>query len=186
MGFISLQLSGKSNFTPKHAARMIRVSVPQVGAQHCVWYGECGESEKVPGKKYNCNYTGPPKPLAPEGYDLLTVHAGLSTLNQLLCFTPWGQVKQSNVLCSVFACRSFVLDMTTKTEASAVMLTSCIRSKGVFSCPFSSFLGMQLFSQQFKADWQEIVFGFGSMCTKHYLSFAAPYKSWDSTKLTGF
>ncbi|XP_061835240.2 NPC intracellular cholesterol transporter 1 isoform X1 [Nerophis lumbriciformis] len=43
-----------------------------VAAQHCVWYDECGESEKVPGKKYNCNYTGPPKPLAPEGYDLLT------------------------------------------------------------------------------------------------------------------
>lgn len=77
---------------------MIRVSVPQVGAQHCVWYGECGESEKVPGKKYNCNYTGPPKPLPPEGYDLLTVHAGLSTLNLLLCFTPRGKFK---VICSV-------------------------------------------------------------------------------------
>uniref|UniRef100_A0A3Q3WSC2 SSD domain-containing protein n=1 Tax=Mola mola TaxID=94237 RepID=A0A3Q3WSC2_MOLML len=43
-----------------------------VGAQHCVWYGECGESETVPGKKYNCNYTGPPRPLPSEGYDLLT------------------------------------------------------------------------------------------------------------------
>uniref|UniRef100_A0AAQ5XZ61 SSD domain-containing protein n=1 Tax=Amphiprion ocellaris TaxID=80972 RepID=A0AAQ5XZ61_AMPOC len=32
------------------------------------WYGECGESEKVPGKKYNCNYTGPPKPLDSEDY----------------------------------------------------------------------------------------------------------------------
>ncbi|XP_053185767.1 NPC intracellular cholesterol transporter 1 [Scomber japonicus] len=42
-----------------------------VEAQHCVWYGECGESEKVPGKKYNCNYTGPPIPLQPEGYELL-------------------------------------------------------------------------------------------------------------------
>ncbi|KAF7654289.1 hypothetical protein LDENG_00071930, partial [Lucifuga dentata] len=44
----------------------------QAQAQHCVWYGECGESTKVPGKKYNCNYTGPPIPLDPEGYDLLT------------------------------------------------------------------------------------------------------------------
>nr|XP_057922980.1 NPC intracellular cholesterol transporter 1 [Doryrhamphus excisus] len=43
-----------------------------VEAQHCVWYDECGESEKVPGKKYNCNYTGPPKALSPDGYDLLT------------------------------------------------------------------------------------------------------------------
>ncbi|XP_029309885.1 NPC intracellular cholesterol transporter 1 [Cottoperca gobio] len=43
-----------------------------VEAQHCVWYGECGESVKVPGKKYNCNYTGPAVPLHSEGYDLLT------------------------------------------------------------------------------------------------------------------
>ncbi|XP_041848223.1 NPC intracellular cholesterol transporter 1 [Melanotaenia boesemani] len=43
-----------------------------VEAQHCVWYGECGESIKVPGKKYNCNYTGPPLPLQSEGYQLLT------------------------------------------------------------------------------------------------------------------
>ncbi|XP_056267221.1 NPC intracellular cholesterol transporter 1 [Pseudoliparis swirei] len=43
-----------------------------VEAQHCVWYGECGESIKVPGKKYNCNYTGPAVPLNATGYDLLT------------------------------------------------------------------------------------------------------------------
>lgn len=53
---------------------MFLLSHYQVEAQHCVWYGECGESEKVPGKKYNCNYTGPPLPLKPEGYDLLKVH----------------------------------------------------------------------------------------------------------------
>lgn len=46
--------------------------VRQVEAQHCVWYGECGES-KVEGKNYNCNYTGPPIPLKSEGLDLLTV-----------------------------------------------------------------------------------------------------------------
>lgn len=51
------------------------LSFSQVEAQHCVWFGECGESEKVPGKKYNCNYTGLPIPLKSEGYDLLTVHA---------------------------------------------------------------------------------------------------------------
>lgn len=45
----------------------------QVAAQHCVWYGECGESTSVPGKKYNCNDTGPPRPLEPEGYDVLAV-----------------------------------------------------------------------------------------------------------------
>lgn len=50
---------------------------------------------------------------------------------------------QSDVLRFVFACRSFVLDMTTETEASAVMSTSCAPSKGVSSCPFSSCLGMQ-------------------------------------------
>ena len=45
----------------------------QVEAQHCVWYGECGASEKVPEKKYNCNYTGPALPLQSEGYPLLKV-----------------------------------------------------------------------------------------------------------------
>lgn len=53
---------------------MFLLSFDQVEAEHCVWYGECGESIKVPGKKYNCNYTGPPKPLQAEGYELLTVH----------------------------------------------------------------------------------------------------------------
>ncbi|KAL0966255.1 hypothetical protein UPYG_G00293020 [Umbra pygmaea] len=42
-----------------------------VQGQHCVWYGECGESVKVEGKKYNCNYTGPPIPLPAEGHELL-------------------------------------------------------------------------------------------------------------------
>uniref|UniRef100_A0A672RU42 Niemann-Pick C1 protein-like n=1 Tax=Sinocyclocheilus grahami TaxID=75366 RepID=A0A672RU42_SINGR len=39
---------------------------------HCIWYGECGNSTKVPEKKLNCNYTGPPFPLPDkEGQDLL-------------------------------------------------------------------------------------------------------------------
>uniref|UniRef100_A0A673IVJ0 Niemann-Pick C1 protein-like n=1 Tax=Sinocyclocheilus rhinocerous TaxID=307959 RepID=A0A673IVJ0_9TELE len=39
---------------------------------HCIWYGECGNSTKVPEKKLNCNYTGPPIPLPDqEGQDLL-------------------------------------------------------------------------------------------------------------------
>ncbi|XP_075953962.1 NPC intracellular cholesterol transporter 1 [Anarhichas minor] len=57
-----------------------------VEAQHCVWYGECGESVKVPGKKYNCNYTGPPKPLDSQGYDLLTeLCPGYDYGNRSLC-----------------------------------------------------------------------------------------------------
>lgn len=67
---------------------MIRASVSQVEAQHCVWHGECGKSP-VQGKKYNCNYTGPPLPLHPEGYDLLTVHTGLSTIVLPFYFTPF-------------------------------------------------------------------------------------------------
>ncbi|XP_043921296.1 NPC intracellular cholesterol transporter 1 isoform X2 [Protopterus annectens] len=41
-----------------------------VSAQECVWYGEC---QLVNGteKHYNCNYTGPPKPLPHDGYDLM-------------------------------------------------------------------------------------------------------------------
>lgn len=54
------------------------LSLRQVEAQHCVWYGECGESIKVPGKKYNCNYTGPAVPLNATGYDLLTVRGEAS------------------------------------------------------------------------------------------------------------
>uniref|UniRef100_A0A672RSC7 Niemann-Pick C1 protein-like n=1 Tax=Sinocyclocheilus grahami TaxID=75366 RepID=A0A672RSC7_SINGR len=44
----------------------------KVYGQHCIWYGECGNSTKVPEKKLNCNYTGPPFPLPDkEGQDLL-------------------------------------------------------------------------------------------------------------------
>ncbi|KAK2895141.1 NPC intracellular cholesterol transporter 1 [Channa argus] len=57
-----------------------------VEADHCVWYGECGESEKVPGKKYNCNYTGSPIPLQSEGYELLMeLCPGFDYGNQSLC-----------------------------------------------------------------------------------------------------
>ncbi|CAN9502925.1 unnamed protein product [Ophioblennius macclurei] len=60
--------------------------LPGVGAQHCVWYGECGDSVKVPGKKYNCNYTGPPIPLEPDGYQLLTeLCPGYDYGNRSLC-----------------------------------------------------------------------------------------------------
>ncbi|XP_038157542.1 NPC intracellular cholesterol transporter 1 [Cyprinodon tularosa] len=56
-----------------------------VEAQHCVWYGECGES-KVVGKKYNCNYTGAPIPLEPKGYELLTeLCPGYDYGNRSLC-----------------------------------------------------------------------------------------------------
>nr|DBA24360.1 TPA: hypothetical protein GDO54_012030 [Pyxicephalus adspersus] len=41
----------------------------EVSSQHCVWYGECGEAEG--GKRYNCEYLGPPIPLPEEGHDLL-------------------------------------------------------------------------------------------------------------------
>ncbi|XP_069548356.1 NPC intracellular cholesterol transporter 1 [Brachyistius frenatus] len=57
-----------------------------VEAEHCVWFGECGESEKVPGKKYNCHYTGPPVPLKQEGYELLTeLCPGYDYENRSLC-----------------------------------------------------------------------------------------------------
>uniref|UniRef100_A0A7N8YL89 Niemann-Pick disease, type C1 n=1 Tax=Mastacembelus armatus TaxID=205130 RepID=A0A7N8YL89_9TELE len=57
----------------------------RVEAQHCVWYGECGKSP-LSGKKYNCNYTGPPIPLEPEGYDLLKeLCPGYDYGNQSLC-----------------------------------------------------------------------------------------------------
>ncbi|XP_046884533.1 LOW QUALITY PROTEIN: NPC intracellular cholesterol transporter 1 [Hypomesus transpacificus] len=57
-----------------------------VQAQHCVWYGECGESAKVQGKKYNCNYTGPPIPLPQEDEELLNeLCPGYNYGNRSLC-----------------------------------------------------------------------------------------------------
>ncbi|XP_076838212.1 NPC intracellular cholesterol transporter 1 [Brachyhypopomus gauderio] len=54
--------------------------------QHCIWYGECGNSEILPAKKYNCNYTGPAKPLPKEGQDLLMeICPGLAYGDQRVC-----------------------------------------------------------------------------------------------------
>ncbi|XP_048662393.1 NPC intracellular cholesterol transporter 1 isoform X1 [Marmota marmota marmota] len=41
----------------------------QVFLQSCVWYGECGIASGD--KRYNCRYSGPPKPLPKDGYDLV-------------------------------------------------------------------------------------------------------------------
>ncbi|XP_058412786.1 NPC intracellular cholesterol transporter 1 isoform X4 [Diceros bicornis minor] len=41
----------------------------QVFSQSCVWYGECGIASGD--KRYNCKYSGPPKPLPKDGYDLV-------------------------------------------------------------------------------------------------------------------
>ncbi|XP_017557987.1 NPC intracellular cholesterol transporter 1 [Pygocentrus nattereri] len=55
-------------------------------AQHCIWYGECSNSTILPEKKYNCNYTGPPKPLPKDGQGLLQeLCPGLVYGNQSVC-----------------------------------------------------------------------------------------------------
>ncbi|KAI5940186.1 NPC intracellular cholesterol transporter 1 [Manis javanica] len=41
----------------------------QVFSQSCVWYGECGIASGD--KRYNCKYSGPPKPLPEDGYYLV-------------------------------------------------------------------------------------------------------------------
>lgn len=151
-----------------NTAQMIIVflfSLCQVEAQHCVWYGECGESEKVPGKKYNCKYTGPAVPLPSEGSDLLTVqtlswcfsscYCRYLTFKTMTCNTLLLSIVlyfftleifyQTDAIRFVFACRNFVPGMTMETEASAATLTSCAHSKGASSCPFSSCLGMHCF-----------------------------------------
>ncbi|KAG9278769.1 Niemann-Pick C1 protein [Astyanax mexicanus] len=57
----------------------------RVQAQHCIWYGECSNS-KIPEKKYNCNYTGPPIPLPEDGQVLLKeLCPGLAYGNQSVC-----------------------------------------------------------------------------------------------------
>uniref|UniRef100_A0A7N8XEZ7 Niemann-Pick disease, type C1 n=1 Tax=Mastacembelus armatus TaxID=205130 RepID=A0A7N8XEZ7_9TELE len=83
-----LKCKGQMKMLCEHFTQMIIVSLlsgSQVEAQHCVWYGECGKSP-LSGKKYNCNYTGPPIPLEPEGYDLLKeLCPGYDYGNQSLC-----------------------------------------------------------------------------------------------------
>nr|XP_033789766.1 NPC intracellular cholesterol transporter 1 [Geotrypetes seraphini] len=57
----------------------------EVLAQSCVWYGECGQAEQGE-LHYNCEYTGPPKPLPREGYDILQEFCpGLMYGNVSLC-----------------------------------------------------------------------------------------------------
>ncbi|XP_066435716.1 NPC intracellular cholesterol transporter 1 [Eleutherodactylus coqui] len=51
------------------SAVLLSLLAAQVSSQHCVWYGECGEPTE--GKRYNCEYLGPPIPLPKEGYELL-------------------------------------------------------------------------------------------------------------------
>lgn len=127
----------------ENSAKMIIVPLLfsfQVEADHCVWYGECGEST-VPGKKYNCNYTGPPIPLPSEGDGLLTV--GIAHFF-FLCRDgqPWILKINNNPICFMFTCRSFALDLTMEIEVCAVMLSSCKLSKEVSSYPYSFCLGM--------------------------------------------
>nr|AAB63372.1 NPC1 [Mus musculus] len=56
----------------------------QVFSQSCVWYGECGIA--TGDKRYNCKYSGPPKPLPKDGYDLVQeLCPGLFFDNVSLC-----------------------------------------------------------------------------------------------------
>lgn len=48
-----------------------RLLIPQVFPQSCIWYGECGIASGD--KRYNCEYSGPPKALPKDGYDLVQV-----------------------------------------------------------------------------------------------------------------
>ncbi|XP_054841325.1 NPC intracellular cholesterol transporter 1 [Eublepharis macularius] len=50
----------------------------------CVWYGQCGITSD--GKRYNCEYDGPPLPLPKDGYDLVQeLCPGLFFENVSLC-----------------------------------------------------------------------------------------------------
>ncbi|CAH7091274.1 Npc1 [Phodopus roborovskii] len=56
----------------------------QVFSQSCIWYGECGIA--FGDKRYNCKYSGPPKPLPKDGNDLLQeLCPGLFFGNVSLC-----------------------------------------------------------------------------------------------------
>eukprot|EP00079_Xenopus_tropicalis_P016418 XP_004915269.1 PREDICTED: Niemann-Pick C1 protein [Xenopus tropicalis] len=63
-------------FTWKHQSLiplffLITLWLPgRVSSQHCVWYGECGNST-LEDKRLNCRYSGPPISLPEEGHTLL-------------------------------------------------------------------------------------------------------------------
>ncbi|XP_032943516.1 NPC intracellular cholesterol transporter 1 isoform X2 [Rhinolophus ferrumequinum] len=48
---------------------LLLLCLAQVFSQSCVWYGECGIASGD--KRYNCKYSGAPKPLPKNGYDLV-------------------------------------------------------------------------------------------------------------------
>ncbi|XP_028659508.1 NPC intracellular cholesterol transporter 1 [Erpetoichthys calabaricus] len=67
-------------------AFVLLVSLQPIVSQHCVWYGQCESVPDMEDKKYNCNYTGPPIPLAKDGYDLVQeLCPGLFYDNVSLC-----------------------------------------------------------------------------------------------------
>ncbi|XP_056327122.1 NPC intracellular cholesterol transporter 1 [Danio aesculapii] len=70
-----------------------------VHGQHCIWYGECGNSPLHPEKKLNCNYTGPAVPLPEEGQELLQeLCPGLVYAdNRVCCDTQQLNTLKSNI-----------------------------------------------------------------------------------------
>lgn len=71
----------------------------QVHGQHCIWYGECGNSTKIPEKKLNCNYTGPPIPLPDqEGQDLLKVREPLVCCSRRFIVFRWESSLEMKML----------------------------------------------------------------------------------------
>ncbi|XP_044629465.2 NPC intracellular cholesterol transporter 1 [Equus asinus] len=63
---------------------LLLLCAAQVFSQSCVWYGECGIA--FGDKRYNCEYSGPPKPLPKDGYDLVQeLCPGLFFGNVSLC-----------------------------------------------------------------------------------------------------
>ncbi|XP_010585114.1 NPC intracellular cholesterol transporter 1 isoform X1 [Loxodonta africana] len=55
--------------SPALSILLLLLCLAQVFSQSCVWYGECGIA--AGDKRYNCKYSGPPKPLPKDGYDLV-------------------------------------------------------------------------------------------------------------------
>lgn len=147
------RLKGQMNLFHEHAAQMITVLLLSVRLRPSIVCGMV--SVGIPKRSLERSTTATTLVL-PNRYSLrvmafsryknflyIYIYACASQLFSSY-FAPWKKKFQRNIPWFVFACRSFVLDMITVTEASAVMSTSCEPSKGVSSCPFSSCLGMQL------------------------------------------
>ncbi|XP_042636184.1 NPC intracellular cholesterol transporter 1 [Orycteropus afer afer] len=88
----------------------------QVFSQSCVWYGECGIA--FGDKRYNCRYSGPPKPLPKDGYDLVQFRCPSCYYNLLNLFCELTCSPRQSQFLNVTATEDYVDPVTNQTKTN--------------------------------------------------------------------